>query len=131
MSATGNVLLDTNVVIAHLRRESGVTAKLQQAGVIYLPLTVLGELYYGAFKSTSSAKILAQVHQFLNSAVVLPLSEVTAENYGRIKTALDQAGHPIPQNDIWIAALAEEYQLPLATRDEHFKWVKGLNLLAW
>ena len=127
----GNVLLDTTIVVAHFRRDAALTTKLQEAGALYLPLTALGELYYGAYRSQHQAKALGQVREFLKAIVLLHPGEATADCYGQIKTELAQAGTPIPQNDVWIAALAKEYQLPLAARDEHFKCVQGLNVLNW
>jgi tRNA(fMet)-specific endonuclease VapC len=62
--------------------------------------------------------------------VLLP-DESTPELYGRISAQLAQAGTPIPQNDIWIAAIALQSDLPLATRDAHFSQVTGLQLLRW
>ncbi|MCX6929402.1 MAG: hypothetical protein NT154_40235 [Verrucomicrobia bacterium] len=47
------------------------------------------------------------------------------------RTQLAKAGTPIPENDIWIAALALEHQLPLAARDAHFDLVIGLRVLKW
>jgi tRNA(fMet)-specific endonuclease VapC len=41
------------------------------------------------------------------------------------------AGTPIPENDIWIAALVREHRLPLVTRDDHFAKVTGLTILKW
>jgi tRNA(fMet)-specific endonuclease VapC len=55
----------------------------------------------------------------------------TVEQYGQIKAEIAEAGTPIPDNDIWIAALAREYELPLVTRDQHFDIVPGLKTLAW
>jgi tRNA(fMet)-specific endonuclease VapC len=56
---------------------------------------------------------------------------MTADHYGQIRAALGKAGTPIPENDIWIAATALEYQLPLAARDDHFGRVSGLQILKW
>ena len=42
-----------------------------------------------------------------------------------------QLGKPIPDNGLWIAALARRYDLPLATRDAHFTNVPRLKTLAW
>jgi len=38
---------------------------------------------------------------------------------------------PIPENDIWIAALAMEHGLTLGSRDEHFKKIEELKRVAW
>jgi tRNA(fMet)-specific endonuclease VapC len=44
---------------------------------------------------------------------------------------LAKAGTPIPENDIWIVALALEHQLPLTARDAHFDRISGLQVLKW
>ena len=131
MPATGNVLLDTNIVIAHFRNDPELGQKLAQAHTLYLPWTVLGELYYGAYKSDHRTKTLRQVRTFLNAVVQLTPSETTAELYGQTKSVLATAGTPIPENDIWIAAIAKEHRLPLVTRDDHFAKVTGLTVLKW
>jgi tRNA(fMet)-specific endonuclease VapC len=56
---------------------------------------------------------------------------LTAEHYGHIKADLERTGSRNPENDLWIAALAREHQLPLVTRDQHFSLVKGLKALLW
>jgi predicted nucleic acid-binding protein len=55
----------------------------------------------------------------------------TAEVYGQISARLSRFGVPIPQNDIWIAAIAKQAGLPLATGDKHFSEVDGLPVLLW
>ncbi|MBA3472116.1 MAG: VapC toxin family PIN domain ribonuclease, partial [Rubrobacter sp.] len=40
-------------------------------------------------------------------------------------------GRPIPENDIWIAAVALQHDLVLASRDSHFEHVEGLQLDRW
>jgi len=51
--------------------------------------------------------------------------------YGQIAAGLARAGTPIPQNDIWIAALARQTGLPVATTDDHFDRVTNLAVLKW
>ena len=34
-------------------------------------------------------------------------------------------------NDIWIAAMARQFDLPLVTRDSHFAAIPALKTLAW
>ena len=52
-------------------------------------------------------------------------------NIGTIKLQLKQLGRPLPQNDIWIAAIAKQHHLTLATRDKHFQVVAGLLYENW
>lgn len=59
---------------------------------------------------------------------IVPCDQATAEKYGRIRHALKVNGRPIPDNDIWIAALAIQHSLTLVTRDAHFQEVESLSL---
>jgi tRNA(fMet)-specific endonuclease VapC len=132
MSAIGSVLLDTTVVVDHLRGKDPLIAqRFKETGTLYLPLTALGELLYGAYNSAFEARGLKQIEDFLKICAVLNPDERTAALYGRTKADLARRGKPIPQNDIWIAAMALEHNLPLATRDQHFSFVVGLNVLKW
>lgn len=132
MSASGSVLLDTTVVVDHLRgKNPSIGQKLREIGTLYLPLTGLGELLYGAYNSVFQAKGLKQIEDFLKICAVLAPNQRTAHIYGQIKTDLSRRGNPIPQNDIWIAAVALENGLPLATRDPHFDQVTGLIVFKW
>jgi tRNA(fMet)-specific endonuclease VapC len=88
-------------------------------------------LLYGAYLVSFQAKALRQTEEFLRICVVLVPNEEAAHPYGRINAQLHKAGKTIPQNDVWIAAVALEHNLPVATRDEHFKYVEGLSVLNW
>jgi tRNA(fMet)-specific endonuclease VapC len=126
----GRVLLDTNVIIALFSGEPSVSQKLADAEV-FVPSTVLGELYYGARKSANATANLARIEQFAAAVHVLSCDATTAQLYGQVKDRLRVKGRPIPENDIWIAAVAMQHDLPLATRDDHFKEVHGLGLESW
>jgi len=132
MNATGSVLLDTTVVVDHLRGKTpAISQRLKAIATLYLPLTALGELLFGAYNAAFQAKGLKQVEEFLRICAVLTPDERTAHIYGRIKADLSRKGNPIPQNDVWIAAVAMEHNLALATRDPHFSLVAGLTVLQW
>ena len=88
-------------------------------------------LYAGAFRSARPEKNLEQIHRFLEAVDVLLPDASTPELYGRISAQLAQAGTPIPQNDIWIAAIVLQSNLPLTTCDAHFNQVTGLQVLHW
>src|SRR5271165_2663794 len=112
----GRILLDTNVVIAIFNRDKTVSQFISESEV-FVSSTVLGELHYGALKSAQAASNQARIEEFAESVLVLNCDSATARHYGEIKDRLRSKGRPIPENDIWIAAAAIQYGLPLATRD--------------
>ena len=131
MNAIGSVLLDTSVVIDYFRQDPGLHLKIDQADDVYLPLVALGELLYGVHKSNRPAKALATLQEFCRGCIILLPDEKTADLYGQIKAELSAAGRRIPENDVWIAAVARQQDYPLATRDRHFSFVPGLAILEW
>ena len=71
------------------------------------------------------------IERLAASAALLPCGPETARRYGEVKAELRAAGTPIPENDIWIAALALEHSLTLVTRDAHFAVVAGITAVPW
>ena len=81
---------------------------------LYLLQSALGDLYHGACHSNRRETSLARIERFLDAVVLLAPDKETAICYGQIAAELAQAGTPIPQNDVWIAALARQTGLGLA-----------------
>lgn len=133
MMKTGNreYALDTNIIIELFKGNREIADKIDQAKSIYLPIHALGELYFGAENSDRRQYHLQQINTLLELVQVLNTSGKTAQFYGIIKTHLKRLGKPIPENDIWIAALAREYELPIVTRDNHFKYIPDLRIFEW
>lgn len=127
----GKYLLDTNIVIALLANEANVKAKLGQANETLIPSIVFGELYYGARKSGRAAANVQRVDELLANSAVVDCNAETAQHYAIIKHDLQLKGKPIPENDIWIAALAMQHDLILVTRDAHFQEVQNLTTESW
>jgi tRNA(fMet)-specific endonuclease VapC len=127
----GKFLLDTNIVIALFAQDEGVQQRLAEAEEIFICSIVLGELYFGARKSARTETNLSHLDEFATSAAVLPTDAITAQYYGRIKHQLRTAGQPIPENDVWISAVAQQHQLTLVSRDAHFRNVADLATEAW
>jgi len=128
---SGRFLLDTNMVIALFAQEVAVQQRLATATEVFVPSIVLGELYYGARKSARVATNVAQVDVFAASSAVLACDTATSQQYGEIKHELRAKGRPIPENDIWIAAIAVQYGLTLVSRDGHFSEIGSLSIEAW
>jgi tRNA(fMet)-specific endonuclease VapC len=131
MNMAGSVLVDTNVVVAYFRGDKVLQPHFAGLTPVYLPWVVLGELPFGAQRAQRRQEQLVYIHDLLTYAVVLYADQDTTEIYGQVKAELAQLGKPIPDNDLWIAAMARQYDLPLATRDAHFAQVPRLKTLAW
>lgn len=123
--------LDTNIVIDLFKGRRDIADKIDAAQKVYLPIPTLAELYLGAENSLRKAHHLEQISAFLKLTEVLNTSHRTAELYSVLKAHLRRQGTPIPENDIWIAALAKEHDLPVITRDKHFKNLPGLQIVEW
>ena len=128
---SGKCLLDTNIVIAIFSRDEAVMTELAKSREIFIPSVVLGELYYGAQKSAHKKENTAVIDKFASANTILACDLDTARQYGKIKESLLAKGRPIPDNDIWIAAIAFQHHLPLVTRDLHFNEIKGLAIKSW
>jgi tRNA(fMet)-specific endonuclease VapC len=128
---SGRCLLDSNIIIALFAGENSVLAAANEAAEVFIPSIVIGELYYGAQKSGKRQANLARIDNFVAANVILVCDEETARWYGEIKQQLRVKGQPIPENDIWIAALARQHGLTLVTRDKHFDEIESLDIEAW
>jgi len=126
---TGNsFVLDTSAVIEFFEGNSNVVNLLKAETIVKIPATVLGELYLGIYRSSNPEKHSIQVNQFIASCDIVLIDLETAKVYATIKNKLFKKGKPIPENDIWIAAVAIRYELPLVAFDKHFLEIEGLKL---
>jgi tRNA(fMet)-specific endonuclease VapC len=124
----GKYLLDTNIIIALFADDSAVKDNLAKADEVFVPSIAVGELCFGARKSARVEENLKRIEEFVVNSAVLGCDAETARRYGQIKNALRIKGHPIPENDIWIAAIALQHDLTLMTRDAHFGEIEGLRM---
>jgi tRNA(fMet)-specific endonuclease VapC len=127
----GRYLLDTNIIISLFAGEPQIHARLARGVEIFVPSIAIGELYFGAYKSLKPEENLARIDEFALNNTVLPCDTDIARKYGDIKNRLKERGLPIPDNDIWIAAIAQQYALTLITKDSHFQAIENLRSEAW
>lgn len=129
MTTSGaKIALDTDVAVAILNEARGAWERVQKFDEIYLPVPAVGELRFGALNSGRPEENLRKVDFFLGRCRILDIRLSTTEAYARVRLALKKKGRPIPENDLWIAALCVEHAVPLATYDEHFDEVESLTL---
>ena len=127
------IVLDSSVVIAHLRRRLSIYDLSDARDSLRLPLVALGEIYVGAHKSARPAANRLLIDDLLQEAaieVIIP-TLADAEWYAKVAVSLALRGTPIPQNDTWIAATAFATGSLVATQDEHFRRIDGLPVMIW
>lgn len=126
-----NILIDTNIISALMASDADLAAKIDSVETVYLSSISLGELYFGAFNSSKTDQYLNAITALENVYPTLKIDETTGRFYGMIKSSLKQKGRPIPENDIWISAIALQHNLLLISRDQHFAEIEGLSWKIW
>jgi predicted nucleic acid-binding protein len=122
------IALDTNRVTDLFRGDIALAEQLTTCDEIWIPLIVLGEIKAGFYGGTQQRRNEVLLNGLLlkpTVAVLVPGRE-TAEHYARLFVQLRRTGTPIPDNDLWIAALVLEHNLLLVTRDKHFERIPQL-----
>lgn len=125
------MILDTNAISAWCDDDEALLAVLPSDRPLFLPVIVLGEYRFG-IKVARDRKTRETWLADVESAVtVLDVNSETARHYADVREELRKARTPIPENDLWIAALARQHDLPVITRDAHFDHVPGLRRVTW
>jgi tRNA(fMet)-specific endonuclease VapC len=128
-------MLDTNICIYIAKNhppEVKVRFEQLKPGQIVMSAITLGELQFGASKSSQRSKVQAQIEKLIHDIPVVDIGRGAAEAYGEIRAALQKQGCPLGGNDLWIAAHAVALGVTLATNNEReFRRVPGLTVENW
>ena len=124
------ILLDSNAYSRLMRGDDQTAVVVRGATEILMSAVVVGELLYGFRNGSRFDRNASDLRSFLDNPYVsfVPVGSTTADRYSRIASALRAKGHPIPTNDVWIAAHAMETGADLVSADRHFEAVDGI---AW
>ncbi len=125
------MILDTNAISALFDGDTALHVVLAAADRHHLPVIALGEYRYGLKSSRQRLALETLIDQLEAESLAVTLNSATARHYADIRHELKTAGHPIPENDIWIAALARQHRLPIVSRDAHFDAVSGVRRIGW
>ena len=125
------MILDTNAVSALLSGDPALGHLLESSERHHLPVIVIGEFRYGLLRSRHRQTLQAFLETLIRESPVLRVDEATTAHYAAVRSELREAGRPIPENDVWIAALARQHDQPLVSRDEHFDEIAGVERLGW
>lgn len=126
------VALDTNRLTDLFRGDLALSEFLGTCDEVWIPFVVLAEMkagFYGGTRQTHNEMLLANLLA-RDTVSILLASRETTEQYARLFVQLKRAGTPVPDNDLWIAALAIENDLALLSRDGHFDKVPQLRRAA-
>ena len=122
------VCIDTNAYSAFKRGEASVTAIMESAAELLVPVVVLGELHAGFQVGDRAEGNTRELEEFLGrpGVTVVNVDPRVAERYGLLFKALKAMGRPVPTNDLWIAAVAVETGSRVLTADAHFDLIPGV-----
>lgn len=125
------MILDTNALSALFAGDDSLSTLLAGQERLHLPVIVIGEYRYGMLLSRHRKALHRLLETLIESSTLLLIDADTATAYAEIRDELRRKGKPIPENDLWIAALARQHELPVVSRDEHFDFIPRLARLSW
>jgi tRNA(fMet)-specific endonuclease VapC len=122
------LLVDTCAYSLAMRGNAQAQSAFRRADELLLCPVVSGELQAGFTRGRRTSHNQQILAEFIASSRVrvCAITLDTSEFYGRILNDLRQIGSPIPTNDIWIAACAQEAGAKVLTADAHFLKIPGL-----
>lgn len=126
-------LLDTNICIFLLKDAYGVRDRVSQIGVENFAVSeiTVGELFYGASKSTRKEERLSDVEKIMRKFVVLPIFPCLPL-YGDVKASLEIKGERIDDFDLLIGSTAMANDLVLVTDNvKHLGRLPNIKLENW
>lgn len=126
------VLADTNVFVAQ-EVQRDLRADPTDWDMRISPVT-LAELKAGVLAARNNEDRLARLRT-VELAAELPILEIdewVADEWAALRSWLAEAGRRLDVNDVWVAATAIRYGVPIVTQDDDFfviSGVRGLELI--
>jgi tRNA(fMet)-specific endonuclease VapC len=127
-------MLDTDTCIAVIKKNPQVLKKLRgkSVGQVGISSITLGELSFGAEKSSRSKEAHEALADFLVALEVSGFDDASAMTYGRVRASLAQKGQPIGPLDTLIGSHALEIDVVLVSHNTlEFSRIEGLRLEDW
>ena len=128
-------MLDTNICIYLIKRRPAEVVRrflAQDPAELCISAVSHAELMHGVEKSQAPPKHRLALSLLLSPLAILPFDGRAAEEYGRIRAALERRGAPIGPMDLLIAAHARAAGLTVVTNNtREFDRVDGLTVENW
>lgn len=116
------ILVDSNILIDYYRSRDSELAKMIDSMPIAICGVVKSEVLHGA---RTNEEIYDILHSF-ETFNLLYTDEYDFEGVGFMLQTLRENGVTVPLADVMIAFCAIKYDVPLWTRDGHFRLIQGL-----
>lgn len=127
-------MLDTDTCIAIIKKHPLALKKLRgkSIGQVGISSITLGELAFGAAKSSRSEDARGALDDFLLALEVAAFEERAAMTYGGVRASLERRGRPIGPLDTLIGSHADMLDVILVTHNtREFSQIEGLRIEDW
>jgi tRNA(fMet)-specific endonuclease VapC len=127
-------MLDTDTCITIIKKHPVALKKLRgkSIGQVGLSSITLGELAFGAAKSSLPKDAQAGLDEFLLALEIAAFDDHAALRYGEVRAALARRGRPVGPLDTLIGSHAHSLDVILVTHNmREFSQIAGLRLEDW
>ena len=128
-------LLDTDTCIFYINgKEPRIREHMQRVSNADIAISAVtkAEMYYGSARRKAPQGSRAKQEAFFRNFGNLSFDEAAANEFGRIRAHLEDAGMPIGPYDMLIAAIAMAHNLIVVTHNtKHFGRIPGLKIEDW
>ena len=127
-------LLDTNMASYVIKgnfphvRENLRRVPMSEVGVSSV---TEAELRFGVARKPQATRLQLTVNEFLLRVEILPWDSEAAQQYAKLRSALEDSGTPMGNLDMMIAAHALAADATLVTHDRVFHRIKQLKVEDW
>jgi len=127
-------MLDTDTCIAVIKKHPVALKKLsgKSIGQVGLSSITLGELAFGADKSSRPKDAHEALREFLLALEIAAFDDQSAMTYGEVRASLARGGKPIGPLDTLIGSHARSLDVILVTHNtREFARIEDLRLEDW
>jgi predicted nucleic acid-binding protein len=122
-------LADTSIFVA---RESRRVLRAEELpDELAVSVITIGELRAGVLVA-ADVEVRDRRLATLTAALALdpiPIDELVAAQWARLRVLLRDTSQPMPVNDSWIAATAIAFDVPVVTQDDDFPEIADLRVI--